>query len=147
MPDTPQVIENAPKDAPIVCTIRPDDDPEEWMRQYRTLFADDAYLTRERTASGVRWTFRNDDGIEPRVRALAAIEQRCCAFLRITVSVADGQVHWDLVGPADAQPFLDEYFQTPETVRGSTQDLQDRVTLAGLTIDDQRTLTRRVGRT
>jgi hypothetical protein len=130
-------VHKVPEDAPIVCTIRPGDDEEAGMELYRTLFAD-AYLTRERTASGVRWTFRDHDGIEARVRALAAMEQRCCAFLRMTVSVVDGEVRWDVIGPDSARRFLDEYFQLPETMGGSIESLRDRASAAELSFDDQR---------
>ncbi len=126
-----------PPDAPIVCTLRPGDDEEAGMELYRTLFKD-AYLARERTTSGVRWTFRDGDGIEARVRTLAAMEQRCCAFLRTIISTADGEVRWDVVGPDNAREFLDEYFQLSETMWGSIESLRGRASAAGLSIDDRR---------
>lgn len=130
-------VHEVPQDAPIVCTIRPGDDEEAGIELYRTLFAD-AYLTRERTASGVRWTFRDDEGIEARVRTLAAMEQRCCAFLRTTVSVGGGEVRWDVFGPDSARQFLDAYFELPETMWGSVESLRARASAAGLSFDDQR---------
>ena len=125
------------EDAPIVCTIRPGDEEEAGLELYRTLFAD-AYVAGERTASGMRWTFRDDDGIEARVRTLAAMEQRCCAFLRMTVSVADGAMRWDVRGPGSARAFLDMYARLPETVWGGAERLRAAASAAGLSFDDRR---------
>ena len=126
-----------PPDAPIVCTIRPGDDEQAAMDAYRALFTD-AFAGGERTSWGVRWTFRDNDGIEDRVRALAAIEQECCAFLRMAITVANGDIVWDVIGPSNASEFLDEYVQLPRTVFDTVDSLRDRSTLAGLTINDQR---------
>lgn len=113
-----------PADAPIVCTIRPGDDEQAAIDAYRGLFAD-ALVSGERTLWGVRWTFREAAGIEDRVRALAAIEQGCCAFLRMTITVSDGRVRWDVIGPGNAGQFLDEYAALPTTVLGSVADPRD----------------------
>jgi hypothetical protein len=126
-----------PPDADIVCTLRPGDDEQAGMELYRTLFTD-AYVSGERTTWGVRWTFRHLDGIEDRVRTLAALEQRCCAFLRMNITVADGQVVWDVIGPNNARDFFDEYIQLPQTAFGSIENLRARVTATGLTFNDQR---------
>jgi hypothetical protein len=124
------------EDTPIVCTISPGAEAEQAMTLYRSLFAD-ALLSRERTTSGVRWRFRDGEGIEARVRALADLEERCCAFLRMRVAVAEGAVTWDLVGPRTAQAFLDEYYRLPETMNAGIEDLRDRVSAAGLTFDER----------
>jgi hypothetical protein len=126
-----------PPDAPIVCTIRPGDDEQALMDAYRGLFAD-SFVSGERTEWGVRWTFRHDDGIEERVRAQAAFEQRCCAFLRMAINVADGMVVWDVIGPANAKAFLDEYVQLPQTAFGTVEALRDRTIATGLILNDQR---------
>jgi hypothetical protein len=127
-----------PPDAPIVCTIRPGDDEQALMEAYRGLFAKEVFVSGERTGWGVRWTFRAEHGVEERVRELAAIEQRCCAFLRMAITVADGTVVWDVIGPANAGAFLDEYAQLPQTAFGSAEALRDRATATGLVLDDQR---------
>lgn len=139
MSTAPQASTEVLPDAPIVCTIRPGDDEDQRMELYRTVFTD-PYLSGQRTTYGIRWSFRAEEGIESSVRTLAALEQRCCPFLRMTVSVADGQVHWQTDGPANAQPFLDEYLKLPETISGSGsfQELVDRTVRAGLTVNDQR---------
>jgi hypothetical protein len=118
------------KDIPIACTIRPGKDEETLLELYRTLFGD-AYLDRRRTASGVRWTFRAGEGVEARVRALAAMEQECCAFLRMHILVADGEVRWDVTGPEAASEFLDEYFRLPETMSAGSQRLRDGASSKG----------------
>ena len=127
-----------PPDAPIVCTIRPGDDEQTMMETYRGLFADDVFLGGERTGWGVRWRFRDTDGIEERVRGQAAAEQRCCAFLRMAIAVADGEVVWDVIGPANAAGFLDEYARLPKTAFGSVEELRDRTIASGLYLDDTR---------
>ena len=78
------------------------------MEKYRALFAD-ALVAAERTEAGVRWTLRADDGIEGRVRELAALEEGCCAFLRMNVVVDERHVVWDVSGPESAREFLDGY--------------------------------------
>jgi hypothetical protein len=119
------------EDIPIACTIRPGEDEETLLELYRTLFAD-AYLGRRRTASGVQWTFRAGEGVEARVRALAAMEQECCAFLRMRIQVADGEVRWDVTGPEAARELLDEYFRLPETMSAGIERLRDGASSKGL---------------
>lgn len=134
MTDTHEI----PPDAPIVCTIRPGDNEQTMMEAYRALFAEEVFVSGERTAWGVRWTFRHTDGVEERVRQQAAFEQRCCAFLRMAITVADGTVVWDVIGPANAAAFLDEYVQLPQTALGSVEDLRERTLATGMTFNDQR---------
>jgi hypothetical protein len=119
-----------PPDAPIVCTVKPGEEAA-GLEAYRTLFAD-ALVSGERTEWGVRWTFRHDDGIEPRVRELAAMEQACCAFLRMSITRTEDHVVWDVIGPANAREFLDEYAQLPQTVLGGADRLRALATAAGL---------------
>jgi hypothetical protein len=127
-----------PADAPIVCTIRPGDDEQAMMEAYRVLFAEDVFVSGERTDWGVRWTFRHQDGVEQRVREQAAVEQRCCAFLRMAITVADGVVVWDVIGPANAGAFLDEYVRLPQTAFGTAEAMRDRAIASGLVLNDQR---------
>lgn len=127
-----------PPDAPIVCTILPGDDEQALMDAYRALFANKAFVRGERTEWGVRWMFRDEDGIEEQVRAQAAFEERCCPFLRMVITVADGVVVWDVIGPANAAAFLDEYVQLPQTALGSVELLVDRTIASGVTLNDLR---------
>lgn len=143
--DGVEQVDEVPDDQPIVCTIRPGEDEDAMMAGYRSLFAD-ADVARERTAWGVRWTFRAGDGVEARVREIAAMEAACCAFLRIRVTTAPGEaggeaggvIRWDVTGPERARAFLDEYFRLPETIREGVEGLRARVEAAGLTFDDRR---------
>ncbi|MEV6325618.1 hypothetical protein AB0M45_31280 [Nocardia sp. NPDC051787] len=128
---------DTPPDAPIVCTIRPGDDEHAIMDAYRGLFAE-AFVSGQRTEWGVRWTFRQRNDIETRVRQQAAFEQGCCPFLRMAITVADGTVVWDVIGPANAAAFLDEYAQLPQTAFGSVDALRDRSIASGLTLNDER---------
>jgi hypothetical protein len=127
-----------PPDAPIVCTIRPGDDEQALLETYRALFAEEVFVSGERTDWGVRWTFHNTDEVEERVRKQAAFEQRCCAFLRMAITVTDGVVVWDVIGPANARAFLDEYVQLPQTAFGSIEALRDRTIATGMFLNDQR---------
>jgi hypothetical protein len=127
-----------PPEAPIVCTIRPGDDEQTMMETYHALFAEEVFVSGERTAWGVRWTFHDKDGVEQRVREQAAFEQRCCAFMRMAITVADGVVVWDVIGPANATLFLDEYVRLPQTAFGSIEVLRDRTLTTGMVFDDRR---------
>ena len=127
-----------PPHAPIVCTIRPGDDEHAMIAAYRALFAEEVFVSGERTEWGVRWRFRQQGGVEERVRAQAAIEQRCCAFLRMTITVADGVVVWDVIGPANAAAFLDEYAHLPQTAFGTAETMRDRAIDSGLILNDTR---------
>lgn len=101
-------------DLPIVCMLEPGEETRDALEQYRTLFAD-ALVAAERTDAGVRWTLRAEDGIEARVRALAALEEGCCAFLQMNVVVDERHVVWDVSGPESASEFLDGYLGLAET--------------------------------
>ena len=94
---------------PIACTLQPGEETLDAMERYRALVAD-ALVAAERTEGGVRWTLRADDGIEERVRSLAALEEGCCAFLQMNVVVDERHVVWDVCGPENAREFLDNYF-------------------------------------
>ena len=96
------------EEIPIACTLQPGEETRAAMEQYRTLFAD-ALVTGKRTEAGVRWTLRADDGVESRVRALAALEEGCCAFLQMKVVVDERHVVWDVTGPESAREFFDGY--------------------------------------
>jgi hypothetical protein len=61
---------------------------------YRRLFAD-ALVGRDRTVAGIRFRFRADDGIGARVRHLAHLEEQCCSFFTLTITVTGGEVLWD----------------------------------------------------
>ena len=74
---------------PIVCdmTTATDNGPERLL-EYERLFAQ-ALVGRERTAEGIRFRLRADDGVEAWVRDLAAREKACCAFFDFRITTDD----------------------------------------------------------
>lgn len=124
-------------DQPILCDMtNAPDTAEERLATYRALFAD-ALVARERTVAGTRWRFRADPGIETRVRALAELEQACCAFFDFTVTLAGGEVLWDTSVPDDeiARAIHEELYNLPDSLeQESTQALHDRFAAQGLPV-------------
>jgi hypothetical protein len=84
------------------------------MREFGALFRD-ALVGRERTADGIRFRFANRDGVEARVRDLAARELQCCSFFRFAIAVNAGEVWWEAaVDDLTARPVLDDFLALPE---------------------------------
>ncbi len=102
-----------PADTPVACdmsTAR--DTPPERLAEYRRLF-DQALLSRERTAQGIRFRFRAGEGVEAWIRDLAAREKACCAFFAFDVAAEGDVVRWDAAvadNPA-AQAVLEEFYE------------------------------------
>jgi hypothetical protein len=99
----------------IVCDMRhAPDTPRQRLDEYARLFAA-AFVARERTAEGVRWSLRADPGIAEWARDLAAREQACCAFLAITVTVEGSCVRWDVTSIDDpaARAIVDLFYDLP----------------------------------
>jgi hypothetical protein len=121
---------------PIVCdmTTATDTGPER-MREYERLFTQ-ALLGRERTAEGIRFRFRADEGIEAWVRDLAAREKACCPFFDSSITAVGEQVHWDATVIDDdiARAILDEFYDLPDTFADGIEGLEDRLTGKGLQI-------------
>jgi len=121
---------------PIACdmTDAPDTGPER-MAEYGRLFAQ-ALVGRERTAEGIRFRLRADEGIEAWVRDLAAREKACCPFFDFTVATVGEEVHWDATVIDDdiARSILDEFYDIPETVTDGVEGLEERLTRKGLRI-------------
>jgi len=93
------------------------DTPEERLAEYRRLFAQ-ALLGRERTAEGIRFRFRADEGVEAWVRDLAAREKACCPFFDFEVAAEGNQVRWDASVADDdaARAILDEFYDLPDAL-------------------------------
>jgi hypothetical protein len=121
---------------PIVCdlTNAPDTGPER-LREYQRLFAQ-ALIGRERTADGIRFRLRADEGVEAWVRDLAAREKACCAFFDFRVRVEAGQVHWDATVVDDdiARAVLDEFYDLPDTLGEGVEGIEHRLTGRGLRV-------------
>lgn len=100
-------------EVPVACTL--DRSAFEGrMNEFDALFCD-ALIDRERTADGILFRFANRDGVETRVRDLAARELECCSFFEFAISNHGEEVWWEAsVGDRDALPVLDEFFALPE---------------------------------
>jgi hypothetical protein len=121
---------------PIVCDMSsaPDTGPERLM-EYQRLFTQ-ALIGRERTAEGIRFRLRADDGIEAWVRDLAAREKACCAFFDYTITTDGVEVRWDATVIDDdiARAILDEFYELPDTVAEGVEGLENRLIERGLQI-------------
>jgi hypothetical protein len=119
---------------PIVCdmTSAPDTGPERLL-EYRRLFGQ-ALIGRERTATGIRFRLRADDGIEAWVRDLVAREKACCAFFNFDIRTDGDEVHWDTTVVDDdiARDILEEYYALPDTVGDGLEAFESRLTDRGL---------------
>jgi hypothetical protein len=118
----------APEPAPaLVCDMTDAPDTgEQRMQDYARLFA--AFISRERSDTGMRWRLRADPGIEALARDLAARENACCAFLTTTITVTDGQVLWDTTTIDDpaARAVLDMLYDLPEMQWDDVNEVHDR---------------------
>jgi hypothetical protein len=121
---------------PIVCdlTSAPDTGPDR-MREYQRLFGQ-ALVGRERTAGGIRFRLRADEGIEAWVRDLAAREKACCSFFDFSVTTEGGEVRWDasVVDDDIARDILDEFYALPDHLDDGLEGFEDRVRARGLEI-------------
>ena len=105
-----------PKPTPaVVCdmTSAPDS-AEERLAEYARLF-EAAFVSRERTAAGIRWRLRAGPGIEAWARDLAARENACCAFMTNAITLAGEHVLWDASTVDDpvARGVLDLFYDLP----------------------------------
>jgi hypothetical protein len=112
----------------VVCdmTAAPDTG-EQRLDEYARLFAA-AFVSRERTDTGMRWRLRADAGIEDWARDLAARENACCAFMTTTVTAAGGQVLWDATTIDDpaARAVLDLMYELPVTRWTHADEMHER---------------------
>jgi hypothetical protein len=94
---------------PIACTLTPDG-----MTARRALIdalSADGLLHRAATDAGLRVRLRDTPDIERRTRELIAAESSCCAFLTFDLQRADDALVLDIIGPPDARPVLDLFFE------------------------------------
>ena len=103
----------------IVCTLN-DDDARGRLEEYACLFAD-AFLGRERTATGLRWRLGTGPRIAERARDLAARENACCPFLRNTVTATGDELVWEMTAGDDpaAQAVVDLFYDLPVGAPGA----------------------------
>jgi hypothetical protein len=121
---------------PIACDMSaaPDTGPER-MAEYQRLFTR-ALVGRERTAGGIRFRLRADDGVEAWVRDLAAREKACCPFFDFDITTGGGEVRWHATVVDDdvARAILDEFYRLPDTVADGVDGLESRLGERGLEI-------------
>ena len=119
---------------PIACdmTTATDTGPERFL-EYERLFAQ-ALVGRERTAEGIRFRLRADEGIEAWVRDLAAREKACCAFFELRITSDEDEVRWDAAVVDDdmARDILDEFYALPDKLADGLDGFERRLTERGL---------------
>jgi hypothetical protein len=127
---------NVTVDAPVVACDMTDapDTPEERMAEYGRLFGQHL-VSRERTAEGIRFRLRADDGVEAWVRDLLAREKACCPFFDFELATVDGVLRWDITVDDDlARAVLDEFYRATSTAGEDWNGVERRLTDLGFTI-------------
>src|SRR5688572_12899736 len=111
------------------------DTAAERTAEYGRLFGQHL-VGRERTAEGIRFRLRAEEGVEAWVRDLSAREKACCPFADFEVATVDGEIHWDITVVDDdlARAVLEELYQVPERAGEDWQNIQRRLADVGFTI-------------
>lgn len=110
----------APRAEPIVCTLAGREQQERRAAELR-----DVFVALERTeplttcGPAFRWIFRDEPGLEARLRELARREHECCRFFDFRITREGGALVWEARAPEDAASVLDELMRLPETLGGS----------------------------
>lgn len=93
----------------IACELGVDEvgaQAERWMRLGR-----DFGLGRAETTEGLRIRFRDEPAAEQELRALAAVESRCCSWARWEVHRADGDLVLDVSSAPEGAAALRAMFR------------------------------------
>ncbi|MBA2794469.1 MAG: hypothetical protein H0U32_10845 [Thermoleophilaceae bacterium] len=69
--------------------------------------------SRRQTSTGVELSYRADDGVEAKLRDLAALEADCCSFADWAVSRSGDRVMLEVTAPPDAVPAVHALFASP----------------------------------
>jgi hypothetical protein len=80
---------------------------ERWMRLGR-----EAGLERAETEDGLRIRFRDEPAVEEELRALVAVERRCCSWARWEVRRADGELILEVSSTREGAVALHTMFST-----------------------------------
>jgi hypothetical protein len=93
----------------------PDTLPER-IAEYGRLFA--LLKGRDRTATGIRFRFRADPGLETWVRDIAKREKDCCGFFDFEITVSDREIWWDaqVIDDDMARQFLEVFYGLPDVL-------------------------------
>jgi hypothetical protein len=99
--------DDSASDAPLACSLQGRDlaDRQHWLADLQGRAREV-----EQSAAGVTLRFPDEAGLEAELRALAEAEEQCCEFLRVGVRRVGGLVELAVVGPATAQPVIEEMF-------------------------------------
>jgi hypothetical protein len=124
-------------DPPVIACDMTDapDTPEERMAEYHRLFGQHL-VSRERTAEGIRFRLRADDGVEAWVRDLLAREKACCPFFDFGLATVDGILRWDVTVVDDdlARSVLDEFYRATATTGEDWNGVRRRLTDLGFPV-------------
>jgi hypothetical protein len=80
------------------------------LREWAELLSEAAAA--EQTAEGARYVFAGGEDLERRIRALAAAEHDCCAFLEFGVVRTEDRVEMTVTAPAEGLDALRFIFST-----------------------------------
>jgi len=81
-----------------------------------------AMLDRARTTDGLRLRFRRGPGVEDELRALVAVESRCCSWAAWRIQAKAGEISLDISSAADGIAALHSMFTSPQPVPGRGGD-------------------------
>jgi hypothetical protein len=111
------------------------DTPAERTAEYERLFGQHL-VGRERTAEGIRFRLRADEGLQDWVRDLSAREKACCPFADFTISTVDGEIHWDIsvVDDEMARAVLEEFYRIPDRIGEHWTETRKRLHDLGFSI-------------
>jgi hypothetical protein len=99
---------------PIVCTLAGRQQQERRAAEFRSAFA---HLARTEPLDGAfRWYFRDEPGLETRLRELAQREHECCRFFDFRIQRDGGLIIWETRAPVSAAQVLQELMRLPETL-------------------------------
>jgi hypothetical protein len=121
---------------PIACDMTTAADTgQERFLEYERLFTK-ALVGRERTADGIRFRLRADEGVEAWVRDLAAREKACCAFYDFQITTDGHEVLWDasVIDDDIARDILEEFYGLPDNIATGLDGFENRLTQRGLRI-------------
>lgn len=107
------------RDEPVVCTLEGREQQQARAADFREVFG--SLERAERLDGSARWYFRDEPGLETRLRELARREHECCRFLEFRVAREGGALVWETRAPEHASSVLEEFMRLPEALgRGPT---------------------------
>jgi hypothetical protein len=98
-----------PTTLPLLACSLDADDQKQRLADWSALLQE--ATRREAIPDGLRYTFAATDELESRVRALAAAEKACCAFLDFDIVPTGEALHMTVTAPPDAVTALHFIFR------------------------------------